>query len=69
MKKNEFKVIPWLRSISEKHSEKIEGMTPAEIMSESKKRKKIKPLNSIDLKYIGNRNTLAITRSPKCKFI
>ncbi|MFA6567098.1 MAG: hypothetical protein WCS96_02700 [Victivallales bacterium] len=44
MKKNEeFKVMPWLRGIREKHAGKIEGMTPSEIISESKKRKKIKP--------------------------
>jgi hypothetical protein len=42
-KNEEFKVMPWLRSIREKHAEKIAGMTPAEIISESKKRKKIKP--------------------------
>lgn len=44
MKKNEeFKVMSWLRSIREKHAKKIEGMSPAEILAESRKRKKIKP--------------------------
>lgn len=44
MKKNEeFKVMPWLRSIREKHAKEIEGMTPAEILAESRRRKKIKP--------------------------
>ncbi len=44
MKKNEeFKVMPWLRSIREKHAREIEGMSPAEILAESRKRKKVKP--------------------------
>ena len=37
------RIVDRLRSIREKHAGKIAGMTPAEIISESKKRKKIKP--------------------------
>jgi len=61
--KDEFKVMPWLRAVRERNAREAEGLTPAEIMALSQKRKKVVPVRYIVKNFEDDRVIHSVAES------